>query len=59
MIPNREDILNLPIAQSGEYELSDKETKRLRSRIYGINKDGIRRYRTLRDGRYVIVWRLK
>lgn len=52
-------IERLPVARSGEYELSEKETRTLRSRLYAINKDGIRKYRTMRDGPLVIVWRLK
>lgn len=58
-MPSNEMILALPIAKSGEYELSEKETRTLRSRLYSINKDGIRRYRTMRDGPYVVVWRLQ
>lgn len=58
-LPTLKDIERLRIAVHGEYELSDKETQTLRSRLYAINKDGIRRYRTLRVAPYLYVWRLK
>lgn len=59
MISNEAAIRAIPLAACGEYELSDKETKTLRGRIYAINKDGLVRYRTMREGPYVIVWRIK
>lgn len=59
MLPSLKEIERLSVAKHGEYELSDKETRTLRSRIYAINKDGIRRYRTMRDAPYTYVWRLK
>jgi hypothetical protein len=42
-----------------EFELSDKELRKLRSHLYAVNRDGIRRYRTLREGPIVLVWRIK
>lgn len=42
-----------------EFELSDKELGSLRRHLYAINRDGIRRYRTLREDRVVLVWRIK
>lgn len=48
-----------PIAASNEFELNDKEAGKLRRLLYGINKDQIRRYRTMRDGNMIVVWRLK
>lgn len=42
-----------------EFELSDKELSALRRHLYAINRDAIRRYRTLREGRVVLVWRIK
>lgn len=60
-IPSEKDILSIPLARSGEFELSDREVLRTRSRIYGINKDNAagRRYRTLRDGPLLLVWRIR
>lgn len=59
MIPSLAQIDSIPLAKAGEYELPDKEARTLRSRLYSINKDGIRRFRTMRDGPYIVVWRLK
>lgn len=42
-----------------EFELSDTELRKLRAHLYAVNKDGIRRYRTLKEGRVVLVWRIK
>lgn len=57
--PSEKDINKIPLARAGEYELSEKEVRSTRSLIYGINKDGIRRYRTMRDGAILMVWRIK
>lgn len=46
-------------ADCGEFETSDREAQRIRSFLYSINKDGIRRYRTIRDGAFLRVWRIK
>jgi hypothetical protein len=59
MIPSQQQIDAIPKARCGEFELNDKEAQTLRSRLYSINKDGIRRYRTMRDGPYIVVWRMK
>jgi hypothetical protein len=59
MVPSIAQIESIPLARAGEFELSDREARTLRSRIYSINKDGIRRYRTMRDGDYIVVWRIK
>lgn len=42
-----------------EFELSDKELGSLRRHLYAVNRDGVRRYRTLREDRVVLVWRIK
>jgi len=52
-------ILSIPLTTSGEFELNDTECAKLRRLVYGINKDAIRRYRTLRDGTILLVWRIK
>jgi hypothetical protein len=58
-MPTEAELAAIERADCGEYELSDKETKLLRSRIYAINKDGICKYRTIRDGTLLMVWRIK
>jgi hypothetical protein len=58
-MPSDAELQAIQRADHGEYELSDKETRTLRSRIYAINKDGICKYRTQREGPYLMVWRIK
>lgn len=60
-MPTESQIMDIPLAKAGEYELSDRETRKTRRRIYGINKDNAagRRYRTLRDGAILLVWRVR
>lgn len=58
-IPSESQILAIPLSRGGEFELTERETRTLRSRLYAINKDGIRRYRTMREGNLVTVWRIK
>lgn len=59
-MPTLEQVWQIPLAQAGEFELTDKEAQTLRTRIYAINKNNAwdRRYRTMRDGRLLIVWRI-
>lgn len=59
-MPSLGEIEAIPLARAGEYELSDKEVRRLRSRIYSVNANNAagRRYRTLRDGPLLLVWRI-
>ncbi len=59
MIPSNTEIDAIPLARAGEYELNKKETATLRSRLYSINKAGYKRYRTLREGSLIMVWRIK
>jgi hypothetical protein len=58
-LPSPEEINNIPLVHVAEFELSDKETRQLRAHLYAVNKDGIRRYRTLREFNLVLVWRIK
>jgi hypothetical protein len=58
-LPTASDLGLIPLARAGEYELSDREVKATRRLIYSINKDGIRRFRTLLDGPILMVWRVK
>lgn len=53
---NRVDSLRK--ANTLELELNDKETRTLRSRLYAINKDGIRKYRTIRERGMLVIWRI-
>ena len=57
-VPTEHELTNMPVAYSGEFELSDKEVKQTRRLIYSINKQGRFRYRTLREGRYLQIWRI-
>lgn len=59
VMPSERQLASIPVAAIHEYELSEREVRQLRSHIYKINKDGIRRYRTLREDHYLMVWRLK
>jgi hypothetical protein len=61
VMPSDKDILGIPLARAGEYELNEKEVKTLRSRIYALNKDNAanRRWRTMREGSLLIVWRIR
>lgn len=59
-LPTEAELLAIPLAATGEYELTDKETKQLRSRIYALNKNNATfRWRTMRDAPYVILWKLR
>lgn len=59
MIPTQSQIEAIPLSRAGEFELTDKETQTLRRRLYAINRDGIRKYRTQREAPYTMVWRIK
>lgn len=61
MIPSMAEIQAIPRATAGEYELNDREAQKLRSRLYALNKNNAFgwRWRTMRDGRYILVWRIK
>jgi len=60
-MPTEDTILSIPLARSGEYELTNHEIKVLRSRVYALNKNHVHgwRWRTLREGRNLLVWRVK
>lgn len=57
-IPTLAEIETIPCVPVTEFELSDKETRTLRGRLYGLNKLGHVRYRTLREGAITLVWRI-
>lgn len=58
-VPTESQINAIPLAMPGCYELSEKEVLSTRTFLYAINKDGIRRYRTMREGSLLFVWRIK
>lgn len=58
-MPTTLELESIPVAQGLELELSDKEIRQLRYHLYKINKDAIRRYRTLRFGQLLMVWRIQ
>jgi hypothetical protein len=58
-VPSIYALEHMPIARSSEFELSDRETAQTRRLIYSINKQGRFRYRTMRDGTLLQVWRIK
>lgn len=58
-MPTLGELEQIPRADTGEYELNEYETGRVRRLIYGINKDGIRKFRTMREGTILRVWRIK
>jgi len=58
-LPTEQELSSIPAAVGAEFELNEKETRQLRTHIYAINRDGIRRYRTMREGALILVWRIK
>lgn len=63
--PTLQDIMDIPAAVAGVYELRENEVKTTRSRIYTLNKDNAFgwRWRTMLErgsGRYhtLLVWRI-
>lgn len=59
MIPSQTQIDSIPLARGTEFQMTEKEMKTFRSRIYSINKEGIRKYRTVRCMDYLMVWRIE
>jgi hypothetical protein len=64
-VPSLQDLMDIPAAVAGIYEMREEDIKRLRSRIYALNKDNHFgwRWRTLMErtrGRYhtLLVWRI-
>ena len=58
-LPSEEEISNIPLVHVAEFELPEDEVRTLRRHLYAVNKDGIRRFRTLREASLVLVWRIK
>lgn len=57
-VPTLSQLEAIPTAAVGQFELTEKETRTLRSRLYSMNKVGWRKYRTMREGELVYVWRI-
>lgn len=58
-MPSVADLKRMRVAKYNEYEMSDKECQKFRTLLYSINKQGEFRFRTMRDGNILIVWRFK
>lgn len=60
VMPTDADLLAMPLAATNEYELSDLETKKLRARVYALNKENASfKWRTMREAPYTILWKLR
>lgn len=57
-LPTEAELEAIPHVPVTEFELSDRETARLRYRLYKHNREGRVRYRTLREGSITLVWRI-
>lgn len=59
-LPTPAEIEAIPIIAASEFDLSDRETAKLRRMLYAINREarGVR-YRTLRDGTLLLVWGIR
>lgn len=55
------NILDIAVASRGEYDVNDREAQRIRAQIYWINKNHPRgyRFRTMREGTLLMVWRIQ
>lgn len=60
-IPTDDTIAAIPLARAGEYELNNREAALTRRLIYKMNKNHVHgwRWRTMRDGDLLLVWRIK
>jgi hypothetical protein len=53
------ELVNIPLVEPTTLEISDKETAKLRRRLYSINKDSVAyRFRTMRENGLTLLWRL-
>lgn len=58
-MPSDAELMALPLLEPTTLEISDKETKKLRSRLYRLNHNNIAyRYRTMRENGLLLLWRL-
>lgn len=58
-LPTAGELDAIPAAVGAEFDLHEREVGVLRRHLYAINRDGIRRFRTMREGSLVLVWRIK
>jgi hypothetical protein len=59
-LPSDEDLNAIPLMQPGVFELSDAETKKLRARLYALNKDNVRwKFGSRRYAPLTLVWRME
>ena len=58
-LPSNSEIDAIPVSLGVEFELNDKEMAQLRRHLYAVNRDGIRRYRTAKVDRLLMVWRIE
>lgn len=58
-VPTDADLAAIPVAQAGEFELTEHETNQTRRRLYSLNKDNVVwRYRTMREGSILLIWKV-
>lgn len=57
--PTKLEIDEIGRAPVAEFDLKEKEIRDLRAELYKINHDKIRRYRTVKEGNILLVWRIK
>ena len=60
-LPTEDRILSIPLARSGEFDLTPPEMQRTRRLIYSLNKSHVKgwRWRTMRENNMLLVWRIK
>lgn len=59
--PTLADIVQIPRAAQGEYEMPLKDIETIRRRLYDINKHNVAgfRFKTMREGNLLLVWRIR
>lgn len=59
-MPTEAELLAIPIAQSGEFQLTEPEIAKLRRRLYGLNKSNAAgwRFRTMMERSTYSAWHL-
>lgn len=60
-VPSNQELRSIPLARAGEYDLTDRECRILRSRVYSLNKNNAAgwRWRTSLVGGVLLVWRIR
>ena len=58
-VPSEAQINAIPMAMPGIYEVTDAECAATRRFLYSINKDGYRKFRTVREAPFLFVIRWK